>query len=568
MTDSGPRGAGEESGDAPAADPSPREVLAAGWKRLREKTAALRPDLRSWGAARAAERVRRGEASRTRVAGLPVWAWIALAAVVGLALRLYYFFIQTGIHYPDEIFQYLEPAHVRMHGFGWLPWEFGGGVRNWILPGYYGGLMEIGEAFGLRGWSLHRALALHNALLTLLIVPAGYRLGRAVGRGDERLGILSAFAVAAFPPFAYFAPHTLSEVHGLLFTTWAYALWAEQVAFPDRFGGRRQALLVGLLLGAAFLCRYTLALFVPLVVLDCNFRGRFRELGWLALGLGLMLVVLAVVDAATWGKPFHSLNGYLRYNLIQDRSADHGIMPRWFYWNEAFAARLGPGRWLLLAPMALAFWRHWRMIIAWVVPFAALTLFRHKEERFLLSIWPFLLVGGLSGMLALADALRHVGRLRTRSWFGPLRTGAVAGLLAAVCVWAFVGTSKLPTSWLGGYFAAQSWVGRQPDATGLLTDTRRHLNGGHMVLGRNIPFLQYNATLVTHPIYNYVAVHEPKLIESMEHRPEFQEVGEFDDVVLFRRTDGLVRIGTAVRRTPARAEPDAGIPARSPPRSP
>ena len=235
----------------------------------------------------------------------------------------------------------------------------------------------------------------------------------------------------------------------------------------------------------------------------------------------------------------------MRYNLIQDRSADHGIMPRWFYWNEAFAARLGPGRWLLLAPMALAFWRHWRMIIAWVVPFAALTLFRHKEERFLLSIWPFVLVGGLSGMLALADALRHVGRLRTRSWFGPLRTGAVAGLLAAVCVWAFVGTRKLPMSWLGGYFAAQSWVGRQPDATGLLTDTRRHLNGGHMVLGRNIPFLQYNATLVTHPIYNYVAVHEPKLIESMERRPEFQEVGEFDDVVLFRRTDGLVQIGTA-----------------------
>ncbi|MBI5490681.1 MAG: glycosyltransferase family 39 protein [Deltaproteobacteria bacterium] len=536
------------------ADPTPREVVSAWWRRVRAAFAAWGPDWRAWRAAAAADRVRRSVRARDRVAGLPVWGWLLLATAVALGVRLYYFFVQAGIHYPDEMMQYLEPAQVRMHGFGWLPWEFNGGVRNWILPGYYGGLMELGEALGLRGYTLHSALVLHNALLTLLLVPAGYRLGRAVGRGDERLGILAAFAMAAFPPFAYFAPHTLSEVHGLLFTTWAYALWAEQVAFPDEFGRDRKAFLVGLLLGAAFLCRYTLVIFIPLVALDYNFRSRFRELGWLAVGLGVAMAVLGVVDAATWGRPFHSLIGYFQYNVLKDGSAEHGIMPRWFYWNEAFVGRLGFARWLLLGPMVLTFWRHWRMILAWVIPFAAMTAIKHKEERFLLSIWPFVLVGALSGMLVLADALRHVGEWKKRRWFGPVRHAAVACLLAAVCVWAFVGTRKLPMRWLGGVFAAQSWVGQQPDATGLLLDERQHLNGGYMIMNRNIPLLQYNATIVQHRIYNYVAVHDEKLIRTMEGKPEFRVVGQFEDVMVFRRTDGLVGGGErAGERTSGRA---------------
>ena len=529
---------GEPGGGAD--EPSVREALRALWRGAKGRVAVVRPGLRSWREARAAERVRRSAASWERAAGLPVWVWIVLAVAVGLGVRLYYFAIEAGIHYPDEMFQYLEPAHARMHGFAWLPWEFDRGVRNWILPGYYGGLMEICEWLGLRAWSLHRALALHNALLTLLIIPAGFRLGRAVGRGDVRLGILTAFAAAAFPLFSYFSPHTLSEVHGLVFTTWAYALWAEQVAFPDAFGRVRRAFAVGVLLGAAFICRYTLVVFVPLVALDYNFRSRFRELAWFAVGLGVALAALGVVDAATWGKPFHSVIEYFRYNLIQDGASEHGIMPRWFYWREAFVARLGFGRWLLLVPMLLAFRRHWRMIAAWVIPFAAMTLIKHKEERFLLSIWPFVLVAGLSGTLALADGLRHVRRLRRWRFFGALRPALAAGVMAAVCVLAFVGTRALPMRWLSGIFAAQSWIGRQPDATGVLIDERQHLNGGYVLLDRNVPELQYNTTIGSHRIYNYVAAHDEALIRTLERGTQFRRVVQFEDVVVFRRVDSLV----------------------------
>ena len=118
-----------------------------------------------------------------RLWGLSNEIWLVVAVILGLALRLYYAAVKAGMHYPDELYQYLEPAYWHIHGFGDLVWEYERGVRNWILPSYYGGLIEIGEAIGLHTWRLHRFLAYHNAILSVLVVPAGFRLGRHRQRG-------------------------------------------------------------------------------------------------------------------------------------------------------------------------------------------------------------------------------------------------------------------------------------------------------------------------------------------------------------------------------------------------
>ena len=234
MTDPGPRGAGEESGGAPAADPSPREVLAAGWKRLRRRPPRCGPASgRGSGAGGRACAAERGVADPR--GGLPVWAWIALAAVVGLALRLYYFFIQTGIHYPDEIFQYIEPAHVGCTAS--VGCRGSSAAASATDPsrllrrpdGDRRGVRVARLVVARRAGAAQRAAhAAHR--------PRGIPARRAVGRGDERLGILSAFAMAAFPPFAYFAPHTLSEVHGLVVHDVGLRVVGEQVAFPTVSG--------------------------------------------------------------------------------------------------------------------------------------------------------------------------------------------------------------------------------------------------------------------------------------------------------------------------------------------
>jgi len=53
----------------------------------------------------------------------------------GAALRLWLAFSDDGVHWPDEIYQTLEPAHRAAFGYGLLAWEFLEGARSWALPG-------------------------------------------------------------------------------------------------------------------------------------------------------------------------------------------------------------------------------------------------------------------------------------------------------------------------------------------------------------------------------------------------------------------------------------------------
>src|SRR5262245_61929002 len=101
-------------------------------------------------------------------------AWFISALVLGLGLRLASAAAQAGMYFPDEVYLYLEPPWWRLHGFGALTWSDDVGSRNWLLPAFYGGLMQIGERFGLYGVSLHRFLAFHDAIFSMVMVPAGF----------------------------------------------------------------------------------------------------------------------------------------------------------------------------------------------------------------------------------------------------------------------------------------------------------------------------------------------------------------------------------------------------------
>src|SRR5262249_27227099 len=45
-----------------------------------------------------------------------------------------------------------------------------------------------------------------------------------------------------------------------------------------------------------------------------------------------------LLDWVTWGRPFHSLAAYLRYNLIEGKSAAYGVSPWWYYLRTAWSS--------------------------------------------------------------------------------------------------------------------------------------------------------------------------------------------------------------------------------------
>ena len=94
---------------------------------------------------------------------------LALAFVARAAIALSGDFV---LH-PDEIMQYLEPAHRLVFGNGVTYWEFFYGARSWLVPGLVAGVLALCDAAGLGQpfWYVGGVKLLFCAVS--LLVPAG-----------------------------------------------------------------------------------------------------------------------------------------------------------------------------------------------------------------------------------------------------------------------------------------------------------------------------------------------------------------------------------------------------------
>lgn len=453
--------------------------------------------------------------------------WLIMA--LGLVARVTAWWFKGGFHYPDEIFQTVEPAHYLRTGVAWLPWEFVRGVRSWVLPGVYAGLLEILSWIGVTGLSAFRLITLHNAVLTIVMVPAGYRIGAALWpQGDsavEKAGLSVAAFTALLPTLVYYTPHTLIGTPCMVALTWGYAHWLEARRSDAPDG--RSLMLCGLFFGIAGALRFTCGFHMLIPLADLLLRYRSRALKPLLAGAALPVSILAVVDHLTWGWPLHSIVEHLRYNFFEGGASDHGRSPWFYYLTESFWGRLGPLAPLSCVVLLSGLRRTWLLLLTILVPTLVLSFVPHKEDRFLMYNWP-LFAGALGiGWLLVARWLK--GRAPV---LGPI---AAAVILGAIVGSNLGGTSELPWTHQRGMFQAQSFVGSQDDATGLLFHDRRHMNGGYLVFAKTVPQAQFKRGLLANRLYNYAALQEQG--DDSEHlrRTGWLEVKRFDEIVVLKR---------------------------------
>jgi hypothetical protein len=441
---------------------------------------------------------------------------LLVLGILAAVARVVAFRLHPDLH-PDEFFQYLEPAWWHLHGYGWPAWEWAVGLRSWVLPAYHGAWMVVLSWVGAgSGESAHRFLQLHWAFASLLMLPAAWRAGRRMAASSKTAGFLdpphatlpagwqgglAAVAATSFlPTLVYFGPHTLTEIPSMICLVWGYTLWLEARAPTTTWSSGKLGFLCGVLLSTGACLRIPNGPLVLIPIIDLWARKRPRALlGAIAGGL-LIAVVFGMVDWATWGKPFHSTLEYIDYNFVQGRAAEHGTSPMGEYvkWMKE---RLGPGLLLLIVPIVLAFRAVWGWAVAALLLLAMLSTQAHKEERFLLVIWPLLTISWGAA----------VGRLISGARARAVRIGAwtlVAVLSALVIRRNIAGIQQREVMdytdrW--GLYRAQAWVGAQPDVTGVLVEGRFHLSGGFMMVGKNVPLDSYGF-LQSNPLYNYFVV--------------------------------------------------------------
>jgi hypothetical protein len=337
--------------------------------------------------------------------------WTALAFALGAALRVRQAWVDDGLYWPDEVYQSLEPAHRWVFGYGLVAWEFIDGARNWALPALCAAVMKLCAMVGLEApRSYLVAVRLAFVAMGLGTAWGTGRLARAVGAGP--LAAAMAAGLFALSPVAlYFAPRAMSETASALPTVWGLALLLD----AER-STRARRVLEASLLGVATLLRLQSGLFcvgalVWLVVEDVRARRRTGGAKGLPRAAEVLLVLCVwaflygLLDRLTWGGWFHSALQYLKFNLVEGKSAQWGTSAFDYYARVLWTSQgvLSP---LLAAMLLLAAGRGAPRVRALLAFGAAFVLFHsfvpHKELRFVVPALPLLFAAAGAGL----DALR------------------------------------------------------------------------------------------------------------------------------------------------------------------
>ncbi|SMC00239.1 Alg9 family protein mannosyltransferase [Hymenobacter roseosalivarius DSM 11622] len=365
------------------------------------------------------------EQAPTRREYLPPLRTILLLA---LGLRILAAFFSKGYAFHDDHFDVITIAQDWVYGLTTWLHRHVPPRHSLAYTGLHYGLFAALDAVGFTNPDAKMTIVrLLHGLYSLLVVYFGYKITEDLAGETyaRRTGLL--LAVLWFMPFM--------SVRNLV----------EMVCIPPYLGGfyvlvhhrnrlqARHFLLAGALFGVAFLFRYHTALFLMGASLVLLARQQWKALAWLTLGfVGVAGLVQGTIDAALYDYPMQSLVSYFLFNAEGAYQYSTGPVYRFALTVLGFLVPpisaflvFGYARTRRLAP--LLFW-------GGVLFFVAHSLFPNKQERFILPLFPLLIVLGVIGWeryVAGAAFWQRHPRLLANSWrFFWVLNGIVAFALA------------------------------------------------------------------------------------------------------------------------------------------
>jgi GPI mannosyltransferase 3 len=414
-------------------------------------------------------------------------AWSATEAcclagllAVAFALRLIPVFVLPGILVADEVIQTVEQAHRMVYGSGFVPWEFLYGIRSWLLPGVFAGVMLAVRPLGEDPAVYLPALGILCALVSLAAPACAYLWAR------ERYGRIPALLAGLLPAvwvdLVYFAPRTLSEpIAGHLLFAGMF------LADRRRDPGVQHwpAVAGGALFGLAALLRFHLAPAIGLAVILACWRDR-RVLWPMLAGGAVVMLLGGVLDAVTWTYPWQSiwLNYYL--NVVHGISREFGVEP--WYWYFAGMTMLWSGGAAVLWALGIVGARSApALLLGALALLISHSFFEHKEYRFL---YPAIAALVLCASIGIAHLARHAS---------PARALGIGALIVAGSLMTTLSPIYREEIWEIGAddVAMIRWARNQPWVCGIAMADGFY--GGESYLHRLIPRFYHDSPELLRP---------------------------------------------------------------------
>lgn len=414
-------------------------------------------------------------------------AQVACGAVLAIALglRLWSALTHRYVVFPDETFQYLEPAHRLAFGAGVVTWEYIEGIRSWLVPGLLAGIMRVADLFGAEPDAYVGAIRLVCVVLSLTVPYLAFRWGKL--RHGEVAGVAAGLLCAFWYELIYYAPVILTETLAAHCALWA--LWLGEARAPTR----RILLATGALFGLAVCIRYQYAPALAVAAVCQHGRRRDNLLPLCAAAAAVALVLCGLLDWITWGAPFQSVWLNFQRNALDGISAAMGAEP-WHYPFDFFLAAWGPAAWVLIVLAALGAVQAPALAAAAMVTLVAHALTPHKEVRFLylaIAAAPMLIGLGVGRLVA---GLPDPGA----RWAGAVVIACVLAGSEAIC--AYSGGTPVDAwhrdrSIIAAFAAARA----EPGFCGLGVRTAWvYRSGGYTYLHRSVPIYFETAEAMQH----------------------------------------------------------------------
>lgn len=376
--------------------------------------------------------------------------------------------VELGRVHPDEIFQYLEPAHRLVHGYGIAAWEWEVGLRNWAIPAVIAAVLQLSSALGATSPMAARAsiavlmFALHFAMLSAIQRYACRRL-------DRWSALAIAMAVGLYEPVIDLAGRTLSETFSTAFLVWGLERLDPRLSFR-----RSRAAFGGILLGLAFAARYGAGAALVGAGLWLLLYGGQKRIVAASIGGAITLLLLGALDRLTWGRWFHSFIEYAQYNLISGEAEARFGSAEWSRYLPLFVGGMAPAFWIgLCAPRQRSLLAD-PFFVTGIAYFVVTSWAAHKESRFLYGVLVLLSVAGSVWAL---EAARRAGK--------ELRAAAAAGLVALVLAHGGIWETRFRAH-AAAEIRLTMQAGRECSSLAVV-GVDAFTGGGYFYLGKNIP---------------------------------------------------------------------------------
>ncbi len=326
--------------------------------------------------------------------------------IIGFFIRMFAVFFSKGFGWHDDHFLIIEPAQNWADGFdnNWIPSDKNPDIQPQGHSFFYIGLHYY--IFKFCSWlqiadpqSKMLLIRFLHALWSLLIIKYAYKIT------EQYAARKIAWYVGVFITFYWFIPFT--SVRNLVefvsvppFLIAIYLLKKETLTYKN-------FLAAGFWLGVAFSIRFqTLFISAGIGIALLIYRTSFKNILLVALSFfTVVLLTQGLIDYLIWKRPFAEFSSYIEYNV--NNAATYGTDNWHMYFDLIFGLLIPPLSIVLFAGYFVS-WKKMPLLFWPVMLYLVFhTYFPNKQERFIMTILPLIIISGTVGMFTLYDLYKE-----------------------------------------------------------------------------------------------------------------------------------------------------------------